>query len=127
MLSIRPEQLHALTAPAREAFLARMLPHVKRYHPRQAAELGDDGVRDAIRAAVAAADRYGMRIEYDISRFIDLWFALGFDFDVSPRHPWAAPLLAESRLTPSQRMDRLFELALQYLDMRAAARAKRGV
>ena len=127
MISIRAEQVAALAAAARMRFIESMLPHVARYHARQFTTLGEDGVRETVGAAVECAERHGITIERDVARFIDIWFALGPGFDVSPSFPWAAATLAERRLTPTARVDRLFEHTLHYLDLRDAARAARGV
>jgi len=123
MLSIRAEQLAAFAAATRARFIDSMLPHVARYHPGQFTKLGQNGTRETVGAAVDCAARYGITIERDVAIFIDIWLALGPDFDVSPSLPWAAATLTEQRLTPAARIDRLFEHTLQYLQLRDAARA----
>jgi hypothetical protein len=126
MLSIRAEQFAALAAATRIRFIDSMLPHVARFHPGQFTKLGQSGTREAIGAAIDCAARYRITIERDVAIFIDLWFALGADFDASPSLPWAAATLNEQRLTPTARVGRLFEHTLQYLQLRDAEKAARG-
>ncbi len=123
MLTIRPEQLAALAAARRETFLDRLLPEVRRRHGVTA----DAETRAAMAAAIDAAAQYGINTEHDVARFIHLWFALGAEFDTSPRFPWASALLAETRLTPAQRMDRVYAEGARWLDLRAAAAARAHV
>ena len=127
MLVIRPEQVAALAAAARARFIDSLLPHVARFHPRQSKTLGPDGVRETVGAAIDCAARYGITMERVVAIFVDIWFALGPGFDASPSFPWAAVTLAEPRLTAPQRVSRLFEHTLQYLELRDAARAARRV
>jgi hypothetical protein len=59
-------------------------------------------------------------MERDISRYLNLMFLFGVDFDVDPAHPWVADIINnETRYGgAAQRMAALYEEAAKHLPRR---------
>jgi hypothetical protein len=72
--------------------------------------LPEEALRDIIQEGISAAEGYGIRIEDDVKRYIDLMFILGQDFDTSEESLWAGELLKKGEMEPEERLDRVFEV-----------------
>jgi hypothetical protein len=105
---------------ARRAFEERAITHLERCFPERCAELGEEGVQASIRDAVERSHRLGLVFEYDIERYLNHMYALGFDFDSNPAYPWVQELLSDASLEPAVLMDVLSERTQQELDAREA-------
>jgi hypothetical protein len=105
---------------ARRAFEERASAHLERCFPERCAELGEEGVQASIRDAVERSHRLGLVFEYDIERYLNHMYALGFDFDSNPAYPWVQELLSDASLEPAELMDVLSERTQQELDAREA-------
>ncbi len=113
MLIIRNAQMEALSQAMKESFESRAVAHLKRALPEETAELGESEVRQSVRLAVLKAGRHGLTDEYNILRFLNLMYVLGFHFDDDPGIPWARKILADTALQAGTRMDLLTERARQ--------------
>ena len=106
---IRKRQIEAFDEAVAESLECRVLAHLKRVLPRQCATLGEGEVRRRIRAGLAKAERHGFETDYDITRFVDLMFLLGPEFDTVGGVPWAGEVLSDPSLPDATaRMDRLY-------------------
>ena len=111
MLVIKAGQLSALSQGRVAQFEARMSEHLRRVYPDWAlADAVDPTQREALAAFVrqgrAGAERYGLRLELDIARYLHVMHDLGEHFDESPEYPWAPALLTEP-LSPAEKLNRL--------------------
>lgn len=70
-----------------------MVVHLETFFPERAAELGPQGVRDAIELGQKKAAKYDIYTERDVCKFLNFMFAFGFDFDTDPELPWAKAIL----------------------------------
>ena len=109
MFKFRKEHLDAFEAQATAQFTTRVLGHVKAVWPAEAAELGDEALLESVQNAVKRAGVLGFSLEYDVTRFVDLTFILGKDFETNPLGAWTRPLLADRSMTPTAKMDRLYQ------------------
>jgi hypothetical protein len=109
MLRIRKEQYDILVQQAIHNFENRMYAHVTGVFPDECKALGEEGVRRLIKEGIERAARYGIEIEYDVARFVDLQYILAPDFDTNPEIPWAAAILKAPGLDATTRVDRLFD------------------
>lgn len=107
MLKIRREQMDLFDEQAELQFEKRALRFVQEYWPETFTDMGEEMVADSIRQGLAKARSYGIDQEYDILRFINHMYALGFDFDEDPRFPWAAEILENTEIEAQSRMDDL--------------------
>ena len=109
MLKLRKEHLEAFEAQVIRLFAARVVAHVKAVWPAECGELGEAAVADTVRTAIQRAAALGLFSEYDVVRFVDLGFILVKDFETNPLSMWARPILSDRTLTPSAKIDRLYQ------------------
>ena len=108
ILNISPVQLQSLRHKRLERFLDFMQHHVREKFASLVASVDDDLLREMIEAGVDDAEAWGIAIEYDVARFVDLKFLLSLDFDENPEFEWAREILANGHLTPTQRIDAIW-------------------
>lgn len=106
----------ALLEDSRNDFENRMIAHLFRCFPSECETLGQNRVRDRVRSGIENARRYGVTLERDVCKYIDLMFTFGANFDTEPGSFWAADILNDDSLTnPSVKMDRLFAEAKRHV------------
>jgi len=120
MFVIRREQTEAFRPAMMKSFECRVYAHLLRVFPEDCQVLGEEACRIRIRKGIQAAGEYGITIEYDVVRYIDLMFFMCEDFDKSPDVPWAARILGLKDLHPTEKVDRLYERLNQ--EMKAFSR-----
>jgi hypothetical protein len=114
MLIIRRKQMQALSQNILKDFEDRMILHLNQFFPDQCEKLGEEGTRGAIRYGFERARKYGLATESDLAKYLNLMFTFGRDFDTDPNLPWVAAILkARDDSTPSKRMARLYEKAVE--------------
>jgi hypothetical protein len=126
MPTIRPDQWQTLHATRQTALQANLMARFRELWAAQAEQLGDEAVRDWIDHAVQASRQYGLTLELDVRRYLDIMAVLGRDFDKDTRYPWASAVLADAALRPSTRIDKLSGLVVQELQRRGEASALRS-
>lgn len=87
---IRRTQIATLTAPHLGPWLEKLEAHAERFFPEALRTLGRSGLQAELRVAVERANEHGLLTEQELTRFADLWLAMGRHFD---RRPWAAAIL----------------------------------
>lgn len=110
MLTIRPKQLDVLSEPHLKAFEDRMVTHLKELFTNQTERLGEPKLREVIRHGINRAAVYGISIECDVCKYIDLMMVWGADFDQDQKLPWAGQIL-RTRNDPSLKTSVLDETA----------------
>ncbi len=117
MLVIRHAQMKALGDHAREAFAARMCDLFMRAYPRECRQAGGrPAMLNWVRIGLESAAASGYQTEYEAGRWLALMMMLGVDFASDPQLPWVRDCLDPARIPdPADRLDRLFEQALDYL------------
>jgi len=126
MAMMRKQQMAAFSEDQARRFEERMVDHVRRCFPSEWRDLGEAQVREWIRTGVARAAEYGIDIEYDVARFVDLKYILAEDFDSNPEIPWAAAILKAPGLDATTRMNRLYERSMAELKTLADQEGKGG-
>jgi hypothetical protein len=116
MLTIRKEQIRIFEQLAQKNFQNGLIPHVREHFPAHAEYLGDLGVLRVIEQGCANAKSYGFETERDLCLYTDLSIMLGVGFDTDPQLPWAAAILLDGSLkSPWDRMDKLWDRAMDYM------------
>ena len=115
MLVIRKKQQEAFTKAVTRGLECNLLTHATRQFPVRVHRMGEPAARALVRKAVAACGGFGIEDEYEISRYLDLMFLLGEDFDTDAALPWAAAALGDEALSAKEKIDRLCERAGQHL------------
>lgn len=89
-LSIRPEQLAALSEDRRRQFEDRVTVMLATRGRR-------DETRALVRYGIERARVHGIVREREVLGYIQLMRRFGADFDSDPRHAWAHPILSGER------------------------------
>lgn len=113
MLRIRQEQMDALGRYMVQCFEERLAAHLAQRWPARCKELGESALRGWIQGGMGRAARYGIKVELDVARFIELMFLLAPDFDSSGRTAWAGEILRRPRTEPGTKLDELHTRAGQ--------------
>ena len=109
MLLIRDDQMRVLARHAQERFAVRAVAHLKRVLPEECAAMGEPAVRNSVDMAIRKAESYGIEEELDVLRYLNLMYALGFDFDTDPETAWAAEVLQDKDLDPGSKVELLWD------------------
>jgi hypothetical protein len=109
MLVVRQIQMDAVREGLLRRFEDTMLVHVREFFPERCAELGKESTREWIRCGIDRARGYGIEIEKDVCKYVDVSFVFGHDFDT--KETWAPPIL-RSDAPGSDRLQALFNAAL---------------
>ena len=113
-LVIRDAQLEAFRDEAGAGFHRRVGRHLKDHFPEDCAELGAEGLSEAVDHGVERAAAHGLQRERDVCLFMGLIFLFGPSFEED--QPWAGRILRDERLASAEaRMDTLWSEAEQHL------------
>lgn len=127
MFTIRKEHLEAFRRASMEGFEDRMVAHLKEFLPESCAEMAESEIRRRIQYGIRRASAYSITAEDDVCRYIDLTFAFHPQFDTDPGLPWASETLRDPALRdPSDKMNALWEEALEHLGQNGASDSDSG-
>ena len=116
MLIIRDEQMDTLRNYMQQRFEDLMVVHLNQYFPRQCETLGEENLRRTIRYGIEQASTYAIDVELDVSRYLNLMFTFGRDFDRDRQLPWASSILTRKDFSSGARkMDALYEEAAKHV------------
>lgn len=87
-----------------------MVAHLNDSFTRQAELLGEPKLREVIRHGIKRAAVYGITIERDVCKYVDLMMVWGLDFDQDQKLPWAGQIL-KTRNDPTLKTSVLVETA----------------
>lgn len=96
--------MEAFAKDAKARFETRMVNRLRSNYPAQTRGTADAELRATIRAGVARAATHSVTDESDVERYLDCVIEHGPEFD---RTQWAAPILSNSRLSGSEKMNRI--------------------
>lgn len=114
-LVIRDTQMETLGEAALSRFEERLCELVRRHWQEACLALAPSELRSVIHQGVARGRGYGLASERDLTRFVNVMFALGFEFDTDRRYAWAVDVLSLPGVPASTRMDQLCELTARSL------------
>ena len=106
---LRNEQIEAFSKSHEDAFVARMVHHLRDDLPQQyeAQGLKEENLESLVRQGMSAAKNYGITSQVGIRQYLDCMVVLGPDFDSDGKHPWAQEILSNDDLSPSEKADAL--------------------
>jgi hypothetical protein len=93
LVILRDEQLRAMGAVLFDQFVEQVVEHVREVFPRRALALGDAAVRAVVQKALARGKEHGLKRERNLTLFVDLYFALGEDWESMPGALWLRKIL----------------------------------
>lgn len=109
MLIIRPEQKEVLCQYMILKFQRSMYDELMKTHREKRQELSEAAAYEFIRGGIHRAGQYGIDVESDVARFINLLYTVGEDFETRPEYAWIVTMLIDEESTPAQRMDSIYE------------------
>jgi hypothetical protein len=109
MLAVRIDQVSQLGLYERAQFIVAMFKVLTERFPDETADLSVDALMASIDRGVDLASTYGVILEADIARFLELIVALGDDFDIQPSMRWIGEALRQSDESPAERLDAILE------------------
>lgn len=113
MLVIRSRQLREFEEGSKSEFEERMFVFLNEEWSEQCGALGAERVRGSIKTGIERAESYELTTENQIAKYINLMYALEFDFDNSPASPWAGTILTDESLDPNYKIESLYRLATE--------------
>jgi hypothetical protein len=108
-MRLRKKQLDALSTDRVDAFVARMVAHLRDDLPAhcEARGLKEQDLDPLVREGMVKAEGYGITSEGGIQQYLDCMLVLGLDFDRDAKQAWAGEILRNKDLTPPQKTDTL--------------------
>jgi len=110
MLQLSNDQWGALADAKRRQFAEEMADRAERRHPAACRKCSREELIAALEREIQTAHGHGLRNRGLLARFTDLSMVLGAGF--AEREDWAQAILANTRLTPPQRLAELEEAAV---------------
>jgi len=107
---IRKEQQEVFSQYMRDSFINRMAIHLRKTFPDKTKELDDKSLKKIIENGISNAAKYEIRRECDVERYLNLMFALSFDFDTNKNTNWAGRIINLKDLRPELRMDFIYQI-----------------
>lgn len=126
MLIIRKAQMQVLFDAAEERLVRKVAAWIREAWPDECGDLSDADLEVSTEGDVTLALSFGFRSDRDVTRLVNLAFALRPTFPDPIEHPWAFPILDDLRLTPAEKLDALWEEA-RHARLPAGLRATRQV
>jgi hypothetical protein len=94
MLTIRAAQMAVLADDVSARFDELLAEHLQHLAPREAQELGREGLRGVVRLGRQRAAQIEFTDRESIRLYVELMFLLGSGFATDPQYPCAAAVLA---------------------------------
>lgn len=115
MLIIRKAQKKALTQKEDRKFESQMLDHLRKFFPDQSLKMDEQALRETVRYGSRRSEHYGCNSVSEKTKYLNLMFVFGRDFDVDPDLKWAAKFFrprkgADRRIN----INHLYEVAVAY-------------
>jgi hypothetical protein len=107
MLTIRKEQMEALSEHMLDSFRKRLAEHLRQKLPAHTELMDAPTLEATINAGIERAGRCGVTGENDIRRFVECMFVHGPHFDTDPAAAWAGDILRTDGLSGTEKMDRI--------------------
>ena len=107
MFVIRKQQVQALSAGRMDAFVGRLVRHLRDDFPQylRAHALPEENLEPMVRTGLKEAEQYGVIYESDVERYIECMAMLGPAFPRDSTFPWAGETLRRHDLDGRAKMD----------------------
>lgn len=106
-LLISKRQMTLLSNHIQNQYIERMISRIYAKFPSQAALQKKEEIRGVLMLAIDRAGSYEITGEGHVTRYIEYMYALGFDFDVNPKRPWARKILNAPDLNEEEKVEQL--------------------
>jgi hypothetical protein len=111
MLTIRPEQLAALSQYMLRGFRARAERHLRSLIQERGIDFPLSRLPELVDEGIKSASAYGLLTQRDQVLFMQCMLVLGTAFDRDPNHAWASEILLSQQMEPDVKAKRLWARA----------------
>ena len=105
MLTIRKEQMDALSSVMRERYVAKTVLHLRKLFPEETKKMPDTELRPLIEEGLNRARGYQVTSGREVTLFIDLMVGIGKNFETQPANAWIKGFLEDPELDQSEKMN----------------------
>jgi hypothetical protein len=105
MLVIRSQQMDAFRESSQTAFVERLAARLRRGVADRVSSLSAPELHAFVRRGIARAAELGIRIEWDVCRFVTYRARWGEDFEDRTATAWAGAILQDADLNGTAKMD----------------------
>ncbi len=109
MLTIRKEQMEALSADRLRSFENQMVKHIAGAFPAKFRQIGEVETRTLIHEGIAKAATYAIESERNVALFIDLMVAISPGFDHDDGSSWMQPILQHPEMPEQTKLDMIYD------------------
>ena len=102
-------QMNEFSQQQRDRFEEEMAAYLKTEYATVLGRRDDAWVRVLIQEGIQQAEQYGIVLERDVARYIELMLALSPDFDDNHETSWCKDILTQDSLTAEGKLDRIYE------------------
>ena len=96
---------------SRQEFENRAVAHLREGFPEKYGKKPDEEVRKFVQQGIRSAAQYKVTGENDVLRYLTNMVIYGAEYDTNPNTNWAGQVLRTRRLTGTEKMDAIDELA----------------
>jgi len=107
MIVIRKEQMKIFSQYQLDTFFETMEQSLKRKYSVETKNMARADLRELVEVGVVEAEKYGIKDENDVSRFLEYLVIYGRDFGQLPEMRWAYQFLSDPELTGSEKINQL--------------------
>jgi hypothetical protein len=93
LIVLRDEQLRAMGAVLFDQYASEVMAHVREIFPKRVKVMGAQAARALIDRALARGKELGLKRERNLTLFVELYFALGEDWESMPGALWLRKIL----------------------------------
>jgi hypothetical protein len=117
-MKIRKEQMDSFSRGLEDAFVKRMVDHLRIDLHRQVRGQGlkESDLEPLVRRSMKESEQFGVIYQDDIERYIECKVILGPSFERDPNYHWAGKTLRDPDLGGSEKMDQICDDMAFHLD-----------
>ncbi|KPA15744.1 hypothetical protein MHK_004047 [Candidatus Magnetomorum sp. HK-1] len=104
MLSIRNQQIETIKSSKKQHFIQKAIKFLKHRYPQKTDKYDENILTSIIESGIDRANVYQIVSEQGIISFLELMFALSFNFDANQRTSWTRNILDNNKLTESEKI-----------------------
>ncbi len=89
-------------------FVHQMVTHLRRDFVGAVAQRTDEELETVVGQAIASGVKYGLELEWEVEKLLEVMISLGDDFDTKPETNWVEEILRQSDLDSAARFEMIF-------------------
>lgn len=115
MLQLSIKQKKSFNEVGQTTFKQKCFKHIKSIWTEEFIDHGEREVHASIEKAIEKSKVYGIKKESDILRYLDLMYAISFNFDQGREFEWIPEILTKLAWDPTVRLDLILQKYKRFL------------